>query len=496
MASRSASNNSSQSSASLEKKSKIQTADTAKSSSSGSNFVSSYSSAVGRGDSKIVQVGDTDLNELFKGERDITSALSQLKGYISYTPFVSQALQRDSQSLVKNTLASFGEPGNLIGILASKLGIKVIEDLGDPIQPVKKLTECFKDGVLNVENIKNDKLGLSGVETLASLAHHLTSFSDLSAYINSEDHGMIYVNYWFLRHIQKMFFGNNWTDYSSVAKLHSDHKIELMNALKVFNSPQATANFLDLIEKIIEKFVAKIFNSDNKLGEKDRLLKTCRSHMIPLAKNYEKSLPKSKKVKLSEDAKRRLARNPNARVKESDKVINIVTIRPTLETQGFTTNEEKLQLKNFNLKLNEVSKYIPEMDISDGHVRKTMTNNLVKSLFKKVSHVNTVISRRKTLIHQQMVEKRRNSLDPSEKKKLTDKVPFTTEEWREAFNLLEKKDLASSLVESFGTSNPNNLDMVSLINDNLTYNVKVISTSSDVSDKETSNITRDSSSME
>jgi hypothetical protein len=414
--------------------------------------------------SNITNIGTTDavpVDKIFE-TKDLNDLFGKLKGYVSHTPFANQANMRDSHSLVKGTALSFGEIGSTIVSTANKLGIKVTEDVGDKLIPVSKLTGAFKDSTFDDEEVKNVKEHMDACNALVSLSHNLAVFDILPAFINGEDFGLIYTRYWYVRHIQKIFYGANLSDIAGVMRISNDHKNDLVNRLKVFNTVTASGLFIDLIEKIIERIVIKVKSSNDKQLQ-DSFLKNCRTHFFSMAKTFEKSLPQSQKVKLTDSAKRRIARNPNARLISSDKVVQLVTVRPTIETKGFLEDKEKLVLKEFNMKLNEISKHIPEVNIGDGSARKSMISTFVKAIFSKTSHVNQVISRRKTLVHSLMVNARRNSHDLNEQKKIVDKVRFTPEEWRRTFNELDKSDLKNALIASFGTDDVRKLNISDLI---------------------------------
>jgi cell fate (sporulation/competence/biofilm development) regulator YmcA (YheA/YmcA/DUF963 family) len=404
--------------------------------------------------------GSSDVLAVFKFGDNISQDFLKLKAYVSNSALINQRAMRTSHDLIKGTVKSLGFPGAFIVKLATDLGIKVTETMGTEVIAKNSLLAAFTDSGLN-QNFKpaDEEVG-QAVNSLASLAHNLVTFSELPVFIKSDDYSFIYTRFHYVAHIQKVFYDNNISDYLSHLRIGSDHKTDLINSLKLFGTVASTELFIDLIEKIIERV---IISAKKETLQTNELLRACRTHFLSLAKAYEKNLPSIKKVKLSEAAKKRLAKNSRARITDNDKITILVKTRPALETKGFLNDLEKEELSKFNTKLNELSHHIDEIPVVEGYVRRKITHNMIQCLFAKTSHVNKVISRRKTLVHQLMVDERKRSHDPLEQKALADKTPFTPDQWRRGFSLLDKTDLKTALIESFGSERSANLVPKSLI---------------------------------
>lgn len=390
----------------------------------------------------------------------LTSMFSKMKGYFSPSSLQNQVNMRDCHSLIKNTFNSFGFPGLDVKKLAEVLKIKVSEDQGDIIKAKDNLVSAFTDHMRSLNWAAQNDKEKKAADQLSSLVSNLVSYSHLPDYINGNDYAYLFIHYHYVRHVQNIFFQSSISSYNSQLRIGSDHKNDLANVLAEFNHINASSTFLDLIEKIIEKIVRNIFK-DFSNESKSEFLRAHQSHFLATPKAYEKGLPKVQKVKLSESAKKRMSRNSRYRVNDNDKIKTLVTTRPTLETKGFLSPDEKVELIKFNSKLNEVSRFVPDLEIPDGSVRRGVISGLVRELLQRSAAVNATIRRRKNRVHGLLVQSRNAIMSADDEKhhQADLRKPFSAQEWRDAFDTMSKTDLTSVLEHNFTTRSADTLVM-------------------------------------
>jgi len=425
-----------------------------------SNSVLTSSAEVKASASSKAESSTFDVSKYCKN--NLNDSFSRLRGYVSNTTFRRQVDDRKSHQLVKNTIASFGRPGEDIVNIARGLGIKVTEDLGDSIDVNIPLISCFKSNSLITEHIKENALLSEAARQMASLAYNLSTYSELPNFYHENDLGIVFVRFWFIKHIQKVFFDSNPGDYSAVSRIPTSRQNELASKLLPFANVVAVNLFLDLIEKIVNMIVLNIKNKAD-TDAKNFFLGHHRTHFFSMKKTFEKVLPKSQKVKLTEAARVRLARNPRYKVKDTDKSSTLVTVRPTLDTEAYLDEKEKVRLKDFNRKLNEVSAAVPEISTADGSARKACAISLQKALFTRVASINHILAKRRNQVHAILVHDRESSADPIEKEKSEKKIPFTPSQWVKAFERLDKSDLSTALMEQFSVVDPALLKLDKLV---------------------------------
>jgi hypothetical protein len=350
----------------------------------------------------------------------------------------TQEKDRKSHSLFKGTLKAIGPFSDPILNLCKMFDIKITEDQGDEIQQNKQLLEAFTNEGLNKDWNPRSPQERIAVQQLSDLHYFLVNYNELGRYLDSSNVAQIYVRFHQIKHIQKIIFSADVHSYISQSRVGSDRKNELNTAvMSWFGSSIATNLYLDLIEKIIEAFVV---NESRDKEKTNKILSAHRTSFIGITKAYERTLPLAQKKTLKPNIQRQLSRNPKLKLKETDYNITNTVHRPVLDTTGFLTTDEKSQLAALNRELNEFGAHIPDLISADGSARRAYITSISSKHSSNVSAVNRTIRTRKSAVHSIMIGERKANNVPN-KDANGSLIPFSKEEWRNAFDLLDKSDL-------------------------------------------------------
>lgn len=206
----------------------------------------------------------------------------------------------------------------------------------------------------------------------------------------------------------------------------------LTNALLVLypSNPRATSWIPGALKLLCKKFVEKE-DFRNILFDKLPFISNTITSMIDTGWN------KVQVLKNTEDFKKRLAKNPKLKPKESDQKKVMIFHRALIDpTKGPTTKEERDQIGVFNSNLNKIAAYASEAYATtyDPVVRLHRINTGIVKLYSCAKYVTDAIIDRKQLIHKLLISKRSEkiaNLTPEEKE-ANKMIKFTIEEWNEA----------------------------------------------------------------
>lgn len=378
---------------------------------------------------------------------DVTNLAKSLQRFQYGSALKHRSDVRSEHHLTKGTLAALGHLGLQVSIISQAVGLPLHEDEGETLTKNDNLVKLFTSEGINPNWVSANASERRAAEMLTTLVTTFPKYDPLGVFIDGDNLAFIYVRFHQIKYIQKLWFQSDIGDYVKQSRIGSDRRNDLIQAiLPWFGNANAADQFVGLIEKFIERSFIEIKRGPE--SAQNELLLSHKTSFLSISKAYEKSLPVVEKKSVSDAAQKKLARG-KYQLKPQDYTVRKVVQRPVLETSGFLTPEEKLNLAGFNRKLNEFGNHLPDIQTADGSARRQFVLKLSATHSARIALVNRVIKARKGTIHRQMVVSRNQALSEQKSDK-AEKKPFSAEDWRQAFASYNKSDLSSALLQSFG----------------------------------------------
>jgi hypothetical protein len=361
--------------------------------------------------------------------------------------------------------STFGSPALFLVQLATELKVPFmqlksvkIDRRNSPAGALLSASpDTFADALKNVPDIALKK----ACEHLITAADTIVTMGPLEPEFSQDDVGILFVKFLFAQYVQEKMYQNSLDDIKSLIRINPNVVERFRESInRLYPSDTTISAFtLSIFRTLVRATVSLYFEDD---AMKMKLLTTVNTFFTLNGPSFERLYNRVTDRRLTSAAKKKRQANPKARLTEKDYESYIKVHKPAIETKGsFVTKPEYEQIKTINSSLQIVGSLVRTDFGLNQKLRKSKILGAISTLHAKCRNVTQTLASRKARIHSLIIAQRRAKMSnpPTAEEISVDKnFPLSKDEWKSAFEHLDKDDLQASLLCQFGATSAHGIN--------------------------------------